>query len=251
MAGSSGEEFSVVVLASDLGVDARSLLSPTERQAAATDEDVVAWHDCLTYLSSDEDFSDLEALQAFRLQGSDKAGNRILRIVGKYFPAAVIDGERLKRYVFHKFITELTEEPFCIVYMHSTVQSEDNNPGISIMRWIYEELPLDFKDRLQVVYFLHPGLRSRLVLATLGRLFLSGGLYWKIKYVSRLQYLWDDIKKGQLEIPEFVQEHDNVLEHRPLTDYGIEPDPLHLTEVPAMGLSLGRYGDKWDSRSYM
>lgn len=76
-------------------------------------------------------------------------------------------------------------------------------------------------------------------------------LYWKIKYVSRLQYLWDDIKKGQLEIPEFVKEHDNVLEHRPLTDYGIEPAPLHLTEVPAMGLSLGRYGDKWDSRSYM
>lgn len=95
MAGSSGEEFSVVVLASDLGVDARSLLSPTERQAAATDEDVVAWHDCLTYLSSDEDFSDLEALQAFRLQGSDKAGNRILRIVGKYFPGSFARLERL------------------------------------------------------------------------------------------------------------------------------------------------------------
>lgn len=88
MAGSSGEEFSVVVLASDLGLDARSLLSPTDRQAAATDEDVVSWHDCLAYLPPDEDFSDLEALQAFRLQGFDKAGNRILRIVGKFFPGS-------------------------------------------------------------------------------------------------------------------------------------------------------------------
>jgi hypothetical protein len=40
--------------------------------------------------------------------------------------------------------------------------------------------------------------------------------------------LWDDIKKREVEIPEFVKNHDDVLEHRPLTDYDIEPNPLHL-----------------------
>lgn len=80
------------------------------------------------------------------------------------------------------------------------------------------------------------------------KLFFS--LYWKIKYVSRLQYLWDDMKKGEIEIPEFVKGHDDVLENRPLTDYGIEPDPLKLTEVPSMSLSLGRYDyeERWASR---
>lgn len=75
-------------------------------------------------------------------------------------------------------------------------------------------------------------------------------LYWKIKYVSRLQYLWDDIKKGEFEIPEFVREHDNVLEHRPLTDYGIEPDPLHLNDMPTTSYSLGRYEAGWSAREY-
>lgn len=70
----------------------------------------------------------------------------------------------------------MAEGPFCIVYMHSTVQKEDNSPGLTMLRWIYEELPEDYKDRLQVVYFIHPGLRSRLVFATLGRFLLSGGL---------------------------------------------------------------------------
>ncbi|KAJ6812113.1 ganglioside-induced differentiation-associated protein 2-like [Iris pallida] len=239
------EDFSVLVLASDLGIDGRSLLSQSERRAREEEEE---WHECV-----EEDFSDLEALQAFRLQGSDRSGSRILRIVGKYFPATIISGERLKRYVFHKLRTELPEGPFCILYMHSTVHSEDNNPGMSILRWVYEELPSDYKERLQVVYFLHPGLRSRLAIATLGRLFLSGSVYWKIKYVSRLQYLWDDIKKGQVEIPEFVQEHDVVLEHRPLTDYGIEPDPLRLTGVPSVDYTFGRYEDKWSAgtREYM
>ncbi|KAL6616688.1 hypothetical protein ACP70R_038958 [Stipagrostis hirtigluma subsp. patula] len=237
--GSGGSDFSVVVLGSDFATDAgAALLTAADREE---------WHDCLPDLSApaDADFSDLEELQVVRVQGSDRAGRRIVRVVGKFFPAPVIDGERLKRYVFYKLRTELPEGPFCILYMHSTVQSDDNNPGMSILRTIYEELPPEYKERLQVFYFLHPGLRSRLAIATLGRLFLSGGLYYKIKYISRLEYLWGDIKKGEVEIPEFVTEHDKVLEHRPLTDYGIEPDPLHLADVPAVGYSLGRYEDKW------
>lgn len=89
--------------------------------------------------------------------------------------APVISGERLKRYISHKVSTELAQGPICIVYMHSTVQKADNCPGLSMLRWIYEELPPDCKERIRVVYFLHPGLRSRLVFATLGRFFLSGG----------------------------------------------------------------------------
>ncbi|GAB4851724.1 hypothetical protein Ancab_031126 [Ancistrocladus abbreviatus] len=254
MAGGStaSDDFSVVVLASDLGIDARPFLSAPADGVTEQPPDDHDWHDCPSSFSfSDEDFSDLEALQFFRLQGSDKKGNRICRIVGKCFPAAVISAERLKKYVFHKIFSEIPEGPFCIVYMHTTVQKEDNSPGMTILRWIYEDLPADVKDRLQVVYFLHPGLRSRLVFATLGRLFLSGNLYWKIKYVSRLQYLWDDIKKGEIEILEFVKKHDDILEHRPLTDYGIEPDPLHLTEIPSMAYSFGRNEERWTSRGFM
>ncbi|KAL5743785.1 hypothetical protein ACOSP7_026647 [Xanthoceras sorbifolium] len=241
MGSSSSDDFSVVVLASDLGIDARPFLSNQQEP----EED---WHDCV---ASDEDFSDLESLQFFRLEGSDKSRNRIFRIVGKYFPAPVVSGERLKRYIFHKIINELPEGPFCIVYMHTNVQKEDNSPGVTILRWIYEELPSNIKDRLQVMYFIHPGLLSRLVFATLGRFFLSGGLYWKLKYVSRLQYLWNDIKKGEVEIPEFVQSHDDILEHRPLTDYGIEPDPLRLAEMPSTAYSYGKYEDNWESRKFM
>lgn len=76
-------------------------------------------------------------------------------------------------------------------------------------------------------------------------------LYWKIKYVSRLQYLWDEIKKGEVEIPDFVLNHDDVLEHRPLTDYGIEPDPLHLTEIPSSAYPFGRHEERWTARECM
>lgn len=76
-------------------------------------------------------------------------------------------------------------------------------------------------------------------------------LYWKVKYVSRLQYLWQDMKKGSIEIPDFVLEHDEVLEKRPLTDYGIEPDPLHFTGLPSSSYAYGRYEDRWTSGEIM
>lgn len=235
------QDFSVVV-------DARPLLPSSD----IPNDDDENWHDCPTDLPLVEDISALDALQFFRLErGSDRSGNRIFRIVGKYFPAPVIGAEWLKKYIIYKIATELPQGPFCIVYMHSTVRKEYNSPGLTILRWIYEELPSDFKDRLQVVYFVHPGLRSRLVIATLGRFLLSGGIYWKIQYVSRLQYLWDGMKKGDIDIPDFVQEHDDVLEHRPLTDYGIEPDPLHLAGFPSATYPYGRYEDRWTSRELM
>lgn len=77
----SSDEFSVLVLASDLGVDARSLLRPSDSA-----EPGEVWHDCPSHLPEHDDFSDLDALQAFRLEGSDKSGGRIFRIVGKFFP---------------------------------------------------------------------------------------------------------------------------------------------------------------------
>lgn len=74
--GSDRGEFSVLVLGSDLTVDARSFLEPL------IPEEQEVWHDCL----EEEDFSDIEQLQTVRLEGTDKHGNRIIRIVGKFFP---------------------------------------------------------------------------------------------------------------------------------------------------------------------
>lgn len=88
-----------------------------------------------------------------------------------YLKALVISAERLKEYVFNKICKELLKGLLCVVYMHSSVQKDNNNPGLTILRWIYEELSSDCKDKLQAVYFVYPGLLSRLVLGTLGRFF--------------------------------------------------------------------------------
>jgi hypothetical protein len=101
----SSEDFSVLVLASDLGIDARPFLSHREGDKDE-EEEQENWHDCSQYLSPDEDFSDLDFLQFFRLQGSDKQGNRVFRIVGKYFPGKQTDQD-LSRLLGRLFVTRV------------------------------------------------------------------------------------------------------------------------------------------------
>lgn len=50
-------------------------------------------------------------------------------------------------------------------------------------------------------------------------------LYGKIKYVSRVERLWEHVRRNGVELPEFVTEHDEEdLECKPVMDYGMESD---------------------------
>ncbi|MCO5548663.1 hypothetical protein L7F22_002122 [Adiantum nelumboides] len=188
-----------------------------------------------------ERFLDLEELQFLSTEGIDKHGRRILRIVGKFFPATIINMLRLKDYLMYKILAEVPQEPICIVYFHTHANRAENCPGILNLRWIYETIPQDLRQRLEAIYFVHPGALSRLTLGTLGR-FLSDRLYDKVKYVNRLEFLWDDVRKGQVDIPEFVFKHDKVLEERPLMDYWIEPDPFNT--LSSSSVEHGRHS-RW------
>ncbi|KAG8071772.1 hypothetical protein GUJ93_ZPchr0006g46231 [Zizania palustris] len=167
----------------------------------------------------------LERSRAITLHGRDKRGRAVVRIVGKYFPARALGGraeEALRRYVSGRVLPEIGEREFVVVYVHSLVDRGENFPGVGAIRATYESLPAAAKERLRAVYFVHPGLQARLFFATFGRFLFSSGLYEKLRYMSRLEYLWEHVSKGEFEVPECARRHDDELERRPLMDYGIE-----------------------------
>ncbi|KAG0450522.1 hypothetical protein HPP92_026890 [Vanilla planifolia] len=188
----------------------------------------------------------LEKLEVFKVNGRDKRGRKILTIIGKFFPARVLNGaggeETLKRYLEKRIFPELGNAPFSIVYVHTCVQRHDNFPGIAFLRSIYESLPAAVRDGLEAVYFVHPGLQARLFFATFGRFLFSAGLYGKLRYVSRLEFLGEHVRKGEIDVPEFVHDHDDELELRPLMDYGLESGGHHRDyDAPAMDTAASMY----------
>ncbi|KAM3341581.1 hypothetical protein BC332_12194 [Capsicum chinense] len=167
----------------------------------------------------------IHKLQIFKIQGKDKRGCSILRVIGKLFPARVVSVETVNKYLQEKIYPSLEQRKFSIVYLHTGVNRTENFPGITALRSVCDAMPENVKARLNAVYFLHPSLQSRLFLALFGRLIFTGGVYWKLNYVTRLEFLWEHVKRKEIEMPEFVYDHEEELDdYRPIMDYGIEGD---------------------------
>ncbi|KAI3431980.1 CRAL-TRIO domain-containing protein [Psidium guajava] len=180
-------------------------------------------------LSDSQQHRLLHKLDLFRLQGRDRRGRAVLRVVAKFFPARYVSVEALTKYLEERILPGLEGRKFAVVYVHTGVRRSENCPGISALRSIYEAFPVSVKRNLEAVYFVHPGLQARLFLATFGRLLFAGGLYEKIRYVNRVEFLWEEVRRKEVELPEFVYEIDDEMEHRPImADSGSESDHLRL-----------------------
>ncbi|XP_028776728.1 ganglioside-induced differentiation-associated protein 2 [Neltuma alba] len=183
----------------------------------------------------------LHKSQVFKIRGRDKQGRKILRIIGKFFPARLVSVDLLRRYLEERIFPKLEKKKFSVLYVHTGVQRSENFPGISALRSIYDAIPLNAKENLEAVYFVHPGLQARLFLATFGRFLFNAGLYGKVRYVSRLAYLWENVKRNEVEIPEFVYDHDEDLEYRPLMDYGLESDHARVCHPSSIESPISTY----------
>ncbi|XP_059636753.1 uncharacterized protein LOC132278875 [Cornus florida] len=196
-------------------------------------------------LSESEQEQLIHKLQIFKIHGRDKRGHKLLLVTGKLFPARLVTVQVLNKYLEEKVLPKFGDEPFSLVYLHAGVKKCENFPGISALRSIYEAIPINVKDQIQAVYFLHPDLQSRLFLATFGRLLFSGGLYGKLKYLTRLEFLWDHVRRNEIEIPDFVHDHDEELEYRPMMDYGLESDHPRVYCAPMVDCPVPTYSMRY------
>ncbi|CAO2829474.1 unnamed protein product [Amaranthus hypochondriacus] len=192
-------------------------------------------------LSESEQFQLLQKLNVFRIHGRDKHGRKILTILAKFFPAR-ISVDVVKKYLQEKIYPKLLKKGvFSVLYIHTGVDRGQNFPGISALRSIFDDIPPSVQNNLETVYFLHPGLQSRLFLATFGRLFISSGFYGKVKYLNRVDFLWENIRRNAIEMPEYVYDHDEDLEYRPMMDYGLESDHPRVYGAPSSDSPVATY----------
>lgn len=59
--------------------------------------------------------------------------------------------------------------------------------------------------------------------------------------MNRLEFLWDHVRRNEIEVPEFVYEHDEEMEYRPMVDYGLESDYPNVYRAPFVDSAFSMY----------
>lgn len=64
-------------------------------------------------------------------------------------------------------------------------------------------------------------------------------LYGKLRYLSRVDYLWEHVRRNEIEVPDFVYDHDEDLEYRPMMmEYGLDSDDPHPRVYAATAVAV-------------
>ncbi|KAL6746027.1 Sec14p-like lipid-binding protein [Haematococcus lacustris] len=178
-------------------------------------------HRELLAVADGEDFADLDKLGFLQTGLEDKQGRQVVLVIAKLYPAKVLQRDRVLRYFCRK-VHAVAEAPYSLVWLHSTATYWENCPSALWMWRTWDSLPAHYRTNLVAMHVLHCDLNLWTAAVCLGP-WLSGGLWRKVNWVSRVEFLWDVVDKAALlpRLPEFVCEHDGVLEEQPLADYGI------------------------------
>eukprot|EP00803_Ostreobium_quekettii_P004532 evm.model.scf_1736.2 EVM.evm.TU.scf_1736.2 scf_1736:14202-19793(-) len=171
------------------------------------------------WCSLSEDFEDLDSLQLIQTGLRDLEGRPVAMILAKQLPAALIQDGKLYRFVISK-LDSLVQGEYSILYIHTGASYFENSPGIRWLWATYGRLPARYRRNLHRVCVVHADLTlwaSSWILCP----WLHDGLWSKMRFLLRVEFLWDYVSKDSVVLPEYVLHHDNELEEQPLMDYGI------------------------------
>lgn len=59
--------------------------------------------------------------------------------------------------------------------------------------------------------------------------------------MGRVDNLWEHVRRNEVEVPDFVYDHDEDLEYRPMMDYGLESDHARVYGAPSAGSPVTAY----------
>ncbi|KAJ9564697.1 hypothetical protein OSB04_000663 [Centaurea solstitialis] len=183
----------------------------------------------------------IEKLNLFKIKGKDKRGRKILRIIGKYFPARILSVELLKKYLEKKVFSQAGGEAFC-GGLHPHGGSEKRE----FPRDLCPPICLRFDSNRRQTESGGCLLRSSrsTIEALSGHLrpvYLHRRVICEAEVCESIRLSMDQIRRNAVEIPEFVRDHDEDLEYRPMMDYGLESDHPRVYGAPAVDSPVAMY----------
>nr|KAG5694500.1 hypothetical protein BaRGS_014231 [Batillaria attramentaria] len=144
-----------------------------------------------------QDLTDIASLRCLYRSGTDRHGRPVIVFVGKNFSALLY---------MVKVMDTVVDSPYVVVYFHTQTNSS-NHPPMNYLKLAYNMLDNRYKKNLKYFYIVHPTWWSKLA-TWFFTTFTASDIKPKVHSLSGVQYLYTKINPDQLDIPQFIHEHD-------------------------------------------
>lgn len=154
-----------------------------------------------------ENFQDLASLGAFYKAGLDYLGRQIVVFVGRHLNVSRVDMSKAMAYFIH-VMESVVSKDYIFVYFHTQTASE-NLPDSSFVKQLYGIVDSRYKENLRAFYVVHPSWWLKIS----GWWFLTftgSEIKERVHYLTGVQYLYDTINPDQIDVPQFVLDHDKA-----------------------------------------
>jgi len=181
---------------------------------------------CL-YKAQKMDLSDIARLSIIYESGRDTSGRPIVVIVGSRLPMQRNYLDRVFLYMI-KTMDKIVDHSYTVVYLHTKMEDKES-PEFSWMKQVYNIMDYKYGDHLSSFYIVHPTFWLKMF-ETLVSTFVTSNFFSKVKYISKLDELYDFIDPEQLVIPEEVYQYD-------ISENGVsarQPKRMRETKVEAL-----------------
>ncbi|CAL1537371.1 unnamed protein product [Lymnaea stagnalis] len=162
-------------------------------------------YEMLLKRAKSDDLTEIAALHCLFRTGVDRFGRPIVVIVGKNYPAHTANPEKTLLYMI-RLMDPVVETDYVVVYFH-TQTSGKNQPAMAYLKMVYSLLDNRYKKNLKHFYIVHPTWWSRLA-TWFFTTFAASDIKHKVHNMKGVQYLYTKMNPDQIDVPQFVLEHD-------------------------------------------
>jgi len=179
------------------------------------------------YKAQKMDLSDIARLSIIYESGRDTSGRPIVVIVGSRLPMQRNYLDRVFLYMI-KTLDKIVDHAYTVVYLHTKMEDKET-PEFSWMKQVYSIMDYKYGDHLSSFFIVHPTFWLKMF-ETLVSTFVTSNFFTKVKYISKLDELYDFVDPEQLVIPEEVYQYD-------VSENGVssrQPKRMRETKVEAL-----------------
>ncbi|BFZ24838.1 hypothetical protein BsWGS_27877 [Bradybaena similaris] len=152
-----------------------------------------------------DDLTDIASLHCLYRAGVDRIGRPIVVFVGRNYPAHTANPEKILLYLI-RVMDSVVDSDYVVVYFH-TQTTDQNHPAMAYLKMVYSLLDQRYKKNLKHFYIVHPTWWSKLA-TWFFTTFTASDLRRKVHNLRGVQFLFTKINPDQIDVPQFVQEHD-------------------------------------------